>query len=150
SCQLLPPSLERIRPPNSIPTSSRSASCGLGAIQRTCEVHGRGGKLQLGRDGSSSSAPNSRQLSPRSSLRNNPLAPLPAYPLPSAARTASETTPGAGTPQPSQLRPPSTLRRTPPSRRPANTVSASAGSRAKPCPPPPDRNSSTPPASPAS
>ena len=46
SCQLWPPSLERIRPPSSIPTRSRFASCGLGAIQRTCEVHGRGGKLQ--------------------------------------------------------------------------------------------------------
>ena len=41
-----PPSLERIRPPSSIPTRSTPASCGLGAIQRTCDVHGRGGKLQ--------------------------------------------------------------------------------------------------------
>jgi hypothetical protein len=35
---------------------------GLGAIQRTCQVHSRGGKLQLGRDGSSSSASSGRQL----------------------------------------------------------------------------------------
>src|SRR6476660_435886 len=34
------------KPRSSIPTSTTSASCGLGAIQRTCEVHGRrGGKL---------------------------------------------------------------------------------------------------------
>ena len=56
--------LERISPPSSIPTSRRSASCGLGAIQRTCEVHGRGGKLQVGREGSSSRAVSSRQLAP--------------------------------------------------------------------------------------
>jgi hypothetical protein len=55
SCQLCPPSLERIRLPSSIPTRSRSASCGLGAIQRTCDVRGRGGKLQCRREGSSRS-----------------------------------------------------------------------------------------------
>src|SRR4051812_10550425 len=50
-----------MRPPSSIPTRSRSASWGLGAIQRTCDVQGRGGKLHVGRDGSSSKAVSSRQ-----------------------------------------------------------------------------------------
>ena len=52
-----------ITPPSSIPTrSSRSASCGLGAIQRTCEVHGRGGKLHVGAEGISRSEASSTQL----------------------------------------------------------------------------------------
>ena len=54
-----PPSSERITPPSSMPTSSRPASCGSGAIQRTWCVHGRGGKLQLGLDGMSWSASSS-------------------------------------------------------------------------------------------
>src|SRR5439155_22099676 len=66
-------------PPSSIPTRSTSASCGLGAIQRTCEVHGRGGKLHVGRDGSSKSAFSSRQVAPRSSLRKSALGSVPAY-----------------------------------------------------------------------
>src|SRR5205823_7400657 len=105
SCQLCPPSLERIRPPSSIPTRSRLASCGLGAIHRTCDVHGRGGKLQRGREGSSSSAFSSRQLSPRSSLRNSRLGSVPAYTAPSAALTASENTAGSGNSHSIQLRP---------------------------------------------
>jgi hypothetical protein len=51
-----------------MPARSTSASCGLGAIQRTCDVHGRGGKLHDGRDGSSSSASSSRHVSPRRQL----------------------------------------------------------------------------------
>jgi hypothetical protein len=49
-----------------------------------------------------------------------------------------------------QLRPPSTLRRTPPSRRPMKTVSGSAGSIARHCAPLPDKESSSVHASPAS
>ena len=52
-CGVLPPvtspsghrSWKNRAPPSSIPTSSSSGSCGSGAIQRTCEVQGRGGKL---------------------------------------------------------------------------------------------------------
>jgi hypothetical protein len=150
SCQLCPPSLERIRPPSSIPTRSMSASCGLGAIQRTCDVHGRGGKLQCGREGSSRSAFNSRQLSPLSPLRNSRLGSVPAYTAPSAALTASENTARSGSSQSIQLRPPSTLRRTPPSRRPTKTVSGSAASTARHCAPLPGKESSTVHASPAS
>src|SRR6478736_1533369 len=133
SCQLCPPSVERIRPPSSIPTRSRPASCGLGAIQRTCEVHGRGGKLQCGREGSSSSASSSRQLLPWSSLRNSRLGSVPAYTAPSAALTAIENTPGSGNPRSTHVRPPSTLRRTPPSRRLAYNVLASPRSSATHC-----------------
>src|SRR5438045_8772933 len=92
-------------PPSSIPTRSTSASCGLGAIQRTCEVHGRGGKLHVGRDGSSSSASSAYQFAPRSSLRKSRLGSVPAYTAPSAGLTASEKTPGSGGEQSSQVRP---------------------------------------------
>jgi hypothetical protein len=61
-----------------MPARRRSPSCGLGAIQRTCDVHGRGGKLQVGRDGSSSSAVSSCHVSPASSLRNSALGSVPA------------------------------------------------------------------------
>src|SRR6266498_2307901 len=143
SCQLSPPSLERIRPPSSIPTRSSFASCGLGAIQRTCDVHGRGGKLQLGREGSSSSASSSRHDCPRSSLRNSRLGSVPAYTAPSALLTASEKTPGSGNAQSVQLRPASLVRRTPPSRSPAQTVCGSSGSTARHCAPLPGKDSST-------
>src|SRR4029434_8417639 len=92
SCQLSPPSVERISPPSSIPTRTRFASCGLGAIQRTCEVHGRGGKLQLGREGNSSRPSSARQLRPSSLLRNSRLGSVPAYTPPSAGVTPSGDT----------------------------------------------------------
>src|SRR4029077_12000939 len=101
------------------------------------------GKLQLEREGSSSSASSSRQLSPRSSLRNSRLGSVPAYTAPSTALTASENTPGSGSAQSSQLRPASTVRHTPPSRSPAYTVSGSSGPTARHCPPLPGRHSST-------
>ena len=50
----------------------------IGAIQRTCDVHGLGGKLHVGRESSSSSASSARQLSPPSSLRNRRLGSVPA------------------------------------------------------------------------
>src|SRR6478609_2527324 len=91
-----PPAVGRAHQPAELdPDQEQVGSCGLGAIQRTCDVHGRGGKLQLGRDGSSSSASSSRQLSPRSSLRNSRLGSVPAYTAPSAALTASENTAGS-------------------------------------------------------
>src|SRR5262249_57592152 len=139
SCQLSPPSLERIKPPSSIPTKSRSASYGLGAIQRTCDVHGRGGKRQRGRDGSSRSAFSSRQLSPLSSLRNSRLGSVPAYTAPSAALTASEDTAGSGNVQAVQLLPPSRLRRGPRSPGPPQTAARLARSPAGPASPAPPK-----------
>src|SRR6516165_9812085 len=87
-----------MRPPSSIPTSRRSGSCGLGAIQRTCDVHGRGGKLQVGREASSSSASSAVHDSPPSSLRKRRLGSQPAYTAPSAALTATEKTSCSGKP----------------------------------------------------
>ena len=43
-----------------MPARIVSASCGLGAIQRTWDVHGRGGKLHVGRDGRVREADNSQ------------------------------------------------------------------------------------------
>ena len=48
SCQDSPPSRLRIRPPSSMPTRSRPASCGEGAIHRAWLVQGRDGKRQSG------------------------------------------------------------------------------------------------------
>src|SRR3954447_26815243 len=119
-----------------MPTRSVSASCGLGAIQRTCEVHGRGGKLHCGRDGMSWSATSSSQLSPSSRLQNRRLGSVPAYTLPSAALTATLNTSGAGNGTSSKLSPPSALRLSPPPRHPTYTVSPSS---AKHCAPEPCR-----------
>ena len=57
--------------------------------------------------------------------------PVPAYTAPSAALTASEKTPGSGSAQSTQLRPPSRVRRTPCARKPAYKVSGSSGSTAR-------------------
>jgi len=116
----------RISPPSSIPTSTTSRSCGLGAIQRTCEVQGRGGKLQSGRDGISCSATSSSQLSPPSRLQNSRLGSVPAYTAPSAALTATLNTSGSGNGRSSKLSPPSALRFSPPPRHPTYTVSPSS------------------------
>src|SRR5206468_5545398 len=75
---------------------------------------------------------------------------VPAYTAPSTALTATENTAASGNPQSTQLRPPSTLRHTPPARNPAYTVPAADGSSARHCAPLPDRNSSTTQPSPAS
>ena len=64
SCHVSPRSVDRISPPSSIPARSVSASCGSGAIQRTCDVHGLGGKLQVGCEGSSSKPASSLHVSP--------------------------------------------------------------------------------------
>jgi hypothetical protein len=85
------------------------------------------------------SAFNSRQLSPLSPLRNSRLGSVPPYTAPSAALTASENTARSVSSQSIQLRPPSKLRRTPPSRRPTKTVSGSAGSTARHCAPLPGK-----------
>src|SRR5918996_1674368 len=106
-----------------MPTSTSSGSCGLGAIQRTCEVQGRGGKLHSGRDGMSWSATSSSQLSPPSRLQNRRLGSVPAYTLPSAALTATLYTSGSGKDRSSKLPPPSVLRFSPPPRHPTYTVS---------------------------
>ena len=106
-------------PTDSIPTSRRSPSCGLGAIQRTCDVHGRGGKLHDGRDGSSSSASSGRHVSPPLSLRKRRLGSVPAYRRPLAELIAREKTADSGSAQSTQFRPASCVRRTPPSRKPA-------------------------------
>src|SRR5439155_3799798 len=119
SSHVSPPSALRISPPSSIPTSSSPASCGLGAIQRTCEVHGRGGKLQVGAEGISRSAANSTQLCPPSALRNSMLGSQPAYTLPSTGLTATEKTSGCGNFKFCQFSPPSLLFHTPWPREPA-------------------------------
>src|SRR5215207_3900461 len=119
-----------------MPTSTTSGSCGLGAIQRTCEVHGRGGKLHPGREGMSCSATSSLQLSPPSRLRNSRLGSVPAYTAPSAALTATLNTSGSGNGTSSKVSPPSALRFSPLPRHPTYTVSPSS---AKHCAPEPCR-----------
>ena len=120
-----------MRPPSSIPASSRLWSCGLGAIQRTWDVQGRGGKLQVGREGRSSNASSAFHVVPLSPLANRRLGSVPAYTVPSAGLTASEKTPGSGSAQSTHDAPKSSLRRTPPSRSPAKTVSGLFGSTAR-------------------
>src|SRR4029450_11212518 len=84
---------------------------------------------------------------PPYSLRNRRLGSVPAYTAPSTALTATENTAASGNPQSTQLRPPSTLRRTPPARNPAYTASPST---ARHCAPLSDRDRSTPQPSPVS
>src|SRR6478672_2455246 len=117
-----------------MPTSTTSGSCGLGAIQRTCEVHGRGGKLHSGREGMSWSATSSSQLSPPSRLRNRRLGSVPAYTAPSAALTATLNTSGSGNGTSSKVSPPSALRFSPPPRHPTYTVSPSSARHCAPEP----------------
>src|ERR671919_996844 len=95
--KLAPASVVRMTPPSSIPTSSSSGSCGLGAIQRTCEVHGRGGKLQRGFDGISCNAVRSSQVSPPSRETKSALGSVPAQTAPSGP-TATENTSAPGGP----------------------------------------------------
>src|SRR3954452_25165995 len=116
-----PASSVRITPPSSMPTSTTPASCGLGAIQRTCEVHGRGGKLQVGFDGISWSATSSSHVSPRSWLRKSRLGSVPAYTAPSTGLTATLKTSCSGTATSSKVSPPSALRLSPPPRQPTYT-----------------------------
>src|SRR3954452_22393195 len=118
-----PASSVRITPPSSMPTSTTPASCGLGAIQRTCEVHGRGGKLQVGFDGISWSATSSSHVSPRSWLRKSRLGSVPAYTAPSTGLTATLKTSCSGTATSSKVSPPSALRLSPPPRQPTWTSS---------------------------
>src|SRR5215207_238043 len=115
-----------------MPTSITSGSCGLGAIQRTCEVQGRGGKLQSGRDGISLIATSSSQLSPPSRLRNSRLGSVPTYTVPSAALTARLNTSRSGNGTSSKVSPPSALRFRPRPRHPTYTVSPSSARHCAP------------------
>src|SRR5690606_5672170 len=130
SSHVAPPSVLRMRPPSSMPASSRSASRGFGAIHRTCDVHGRGGKLHVGAEGRRRSASSSRQLDPPSSLRKIMLGSVPAYTAPSAGLTAREKTSRAGRSALDHDRPPSSLLHTPLPREPAKIRAGSRGSTA--------------------
>ncbi len=75
-----------------MPTSSRPASCGLGAIQRTCDVQGRGGKLQVGADGMARSDSSSNQLDPSVTAAEDRARLAAGVDRPSAGLTATENT----------------------------------------------------------
>ena len=61
-----------------MPTSSRSPLCGSGAIQRTCDVHGRGGYAHEEAEGTSRNASSASQSPVPSGLRNSALGSQPA------------------------------------------------------------------------
>src|ERR687897_335946 len=78
SCQVSPPSVLFSTPPSSMPTTTRSGSTKDGAIARTWEVQGLGGKLQVGWEGNFLISSSSRQEPPPSRLTNRAEGSVPA------------------------------------------------------------------------
>src|SRR5919107_2914686 len=84
SCQVSPPSVLLKTPPSSMPTTTRFGSEKDRATARTWEVHGRGGKLHVGWEGSFLIPSSSCQEAPPSRLTNREEGSLPAYTAPPA------------------------------------------------------------------
>jgi hypothetical protein len=114
-CQLSPPSVERIRPPSSIPTTSRFAS--WGSVRSS--AHARSTAAAESSNSAATAARAARRAGASSDRGRRcgtaGSARYRQYTAPSAALTASENTPGSVSAQSTQLAPASTVRRTPPS-----------------------------------
>src|SRR3954454_6482937 len=93
-----------------MPAMMRLGSSWERAIERTWEVQGRGGKLQVGDEGRFFNPSNSHHEPPPSRLRNRLLGSVPAYTASSTGETATDVILGWATPESrSQLLPPSAL-----------------------------------------